>query len=97
MEDTLKHKDDELKSVLEGERSRATATSSEKKEWADLRIVLESKLAEAQSLNNSLQSELDRVRAAQADLEKDFEAQIEEARASASASAAAAAPRGGAA
>jgi myosin heavy subunit len=83
MEDSLKQKDDELNSVLDGERSRATAANMEKKEWSDLRINLENQLADAQNLNESLQSELDRVRstqAQQANTERELRAQIEDLR-----------------
>lgn len=62
MEESLRKKDDEMNSVLDGERSRATAINMEKKEWADLRMDLEDRLAEAQSLNNSMKEELDRMR-----------------------------------
>ncbi|KAH7391381.1 hypothetical protein BKA64DRAFT_710285 [Cadophora sp. MPI-SDFR-AT-0126] len=81
MEDTLKQKDDELNNVLDGERSRATALNVEKKEFSDLKMNLESKLADAQNLNESLQSELDRVRASQANTERELRSQIEELRA----------------
>jgi hypothetical protein len=83
MEDSLKQKDDELNSVLDGERSRATAANMEKKEWSDLRMDLENKLADAQNLNESLQSELNRVRstqAQQANTERELRAQIEDLR-----------------
>jgi hypothetical protein len=80
MEDTLKQKDDELNSILDGERTRATAANMEKKELSDLRIDLENKLADAQNLNESLQSELDRVRGSQANTERELRAQIEELR-----------------
>ncbi|KAI1395439.1 hypothetical protein F4819DRAFT_189929 [Hypoxylon fuscum] len=62
MEDQLKKKDDELNQVMDGERSRATASNLEKKEWDDLRSNLESKLTEAQNLNDSLRDELDSIR-----------------------------------
>ena len=81
MEDSLKQKDDELNNVLDAERSRATAANREKKELSDLRMELENKLAEAQNLNQSLQSELDRVRISQANTERDLREQIEELRA----------------
>jgi hypothetical protein len=80
MEDNLKQKDDELNSVLDNERNRATAANMEKKEWSDLKQELESKLADAQNLNESLQSELDRVRSSQANSERELRAQIEELR-----------------
>ncbi|KAI1334635.1 hypothetical protein F5Y15DRAFT_409579 [Xylariaceae sp. FL0016] len=62
MEDQMKKKDDELGALLDGERSRASASNLEKKEWDDLRTDLESKLSQAQNLNNSMQDELDRMR-----------------------------------
>lgn len=80
MEDNLKQKDDELNSVLDGQRNRATAANVEKKEWADLRVDLESKLADAQNLNESLQSELDRVRASQSNTERELRTQLDELR-----------------
>jgi hypothetical protein len=89
MEDSLKQKDDELNSILDGERSRATAANMEKKEWSDLRIDLENRLADAQNLSESLQSELDRVRstqAQQANTERELRAQIEDLRSSGAAS-----------
>jgi hypothetical protein len=81
MEDSLKQKDDELNNILDAERTRATAANIEKKELSDLRMELENKLAEAQNLNESLQSELDRVRTSQANTERDLREQIEEFRA----------------
>jgi hypothetical protein len=82
MEDNLKQKDDELNSVLDGERNRATAANMEKKEWSGLRLDLESKLADAQNLNMSLQSELDRLLGSQTNTERELRAEIEELRAS---------------
>lgn len=58
----MKKKEDEMNSVLDGERSRASEANAEKQEWADLRLSLEDKLAEAQSLNDSMKLELERVR-----------------------------------
>ncbi|CZR55258.1 related to GRIP1 associated protein 1 [Phialocephala subalpina] len=87
MEDNLKQKDDELNNVLDGERSRASAANMEKKEWDDMKSRLENQLADAQNLNDTLQSELDRVRGSQASTERDLRSQIEELRAAAAASA----------
>jgi hypothetical protein len=84
MEDTLKQKDDELNNALDAERNRESTATAEKKEWSDLRLELESKLADAQSFTESLQSELDRVRDSHASTEKDLQAQLEELRASGS-------------
>jgi hypothetical protein len=78
MEDNLKQKDDELTSALDRERNRATAANMEKEEWSNMRMDLENKLADAQNLTESLQSELDRVRASQTNTERALRAQIEE-------------------
>ncbi|KIM97918.1 hypothetical protein OIDMADRAFT_203196 [Oidiodendron maius Zn] len=84
MEDTLKQKDDELTNALDAERNRESTATAEKREWSDLRLELENKLADAQNLTESLQSELNRVRDSHADTEKDLQAQIEELRESGS-------------
>jgi hypothetical protein len=81
MEDNLKQKDDELNVALDGERNRATAANLEKKEWSELRLDLESKLVEAQNLNESMQSELERVRDSRETSEKELRDQIEKAQA----------------
>ncbi|RFU24757.1 hypothetical protein B7463_g11582, partial [Scytalidium lignicola] len=77
MEDTIKRKDDELQNALDA-KDRSAADNSEMKRLEDLKLDLEAKLADAQSLNDSLQSELDRVRTEQAGTERDLRAQIEE-------------------
>jgi predicted nucleic acid-binding Zn-ribbon protein len=80
MEDALKKKDDELNSVLDGERSKAAAANSAKKEWDDARAKLEDKLAEAQELNNSLQREIDRIRGEHANEIRRLREDLEQAR-----------------
>ncbi|PKS09890.1 hypothetical protein jhhlp_004513 [Lomentospora prolificans] len=62
MEDTMKKKEDEMNRILDDNRSRASAANMEKKEWDDLRVNLENKLAEAQDLNESLRDEIERMR-----------------------------------
>ncbi|PHH51851.1 Protein SPA2 [Ceratocystis fimbriata CBS 114723] len=54
-------KDEELKNTLDGERSRSTAANLEKKEWSDMRLDLEDKLAAAQSLNSRLQEDIEHM------------------------------------
>ncbi|KAL5630294.1 hypothetical protein BROUX41_000166 [Berkeleyomyces rouxiae] len=54
-------KNEEIKNTLDGERSRSTAANLEKKEWSDMRLDLEDKLASAQSHNSQLQDELQRM------------------------------------
>ncbi|KAM6520285.1 component of the polarisome [Fusarium solani] len=62
MEDAMKNREEEISGVLDEERSRATAHNLEKQEWDDIRLDLENKLAEAQTLNDSMKQELQRVR-----------------------------------
>ncbi|PQE29965.1 hypothetical protein CJF32_00000630 [Rutstroemia sp. NJR-2017a WRK4] len=78
MEDDLKRKDDELQNALNGQRGKDASLDSEKKEWADLRISLENKLADAHNLNDDLQSELARVRASQANSERELRSRLTE-------------------
>lgn len=54
MEDAMKKKEDEL--------STALSSSGDKEEWDRVRQDLESKLTEAQNLNDSMKQELDRMR-----------------------------------
>jgi hypothetical protein len=84
MEDTIKQKDDELSNALDAERNRESTATAEKKEWSDMRLELESKLADAQSLAESLQSELERTRDSHSSTQKELQAQIEELRISGS-------------
>ncbi|KAI1138030.1 hypothetical protein F5Y05DRAFT_48400 [Hypoxylon sp. FL0543] len=80
MEEQLKKKDDELTRLMDGERSRATASNVEKKEWDDLRTGLEDRLTEAQSLNESLRDELERMKDEHAVETRKLREEIEEAR-----------------
>lgn len=80
----MKKKDDELNDVLEGERSRSTAADAEKSEWSNMRLDLESKLAEAQNLNDALRAELDQLRDEHANETQQLRDEIEDARTSAS-------------
>ncbi|KAL1882258.1 component of the polarisome [Diaporthe australafricana] len=84
MEDQLKKKDDEMNEILDGERSRSTAASAEKTELSNMRLGLESQLAEAQNLNDSLREQLDRLRDDYANETRQLRDEIEEARSSVS-------------
>lgn len=81
-EDSLRQKSEELASALDEERSKASKLNLEKKELSDLGLRLENQLADAQRLNESLQSELDRVRSEHSNLERELRAQIDEQRTS---------------
>ncbi|QSZ29291.1 hypothetical protein DSL72_003804 [Monilinia vaccinii-corymbosi] len=78
MEGDLKRKDGELNIVLGQQRERDALVDADKKEWEDLRMDLENKLADAQNLNDVLQSELDQARESQANSDREFKSQIEE-------------------
>lgn len=52
---------DKLSTALDGERSRASAVDAERQEWSGVRADLERRLAEAQSLNESVKEELERM------------------------------------
>ncbi|KAI3395732.1 hypothetical protein diail_955 [Diaporthe ilicicola] len=84
MEDQLKKKDDELNEILDGERSRSTAANAEKTELSNMRLGLESQLADAQNLNESLKEQLDRLRDQHANETRQLRDEIEEARSSVS-------------
>ncbi|KAK4201824.1 hypothetical protein QBC40DRAFT_48994 [Triangularia verruculosa] len=80
MEDALKKKDDDLINALDGERSRATASNAEKREWDDARAELENKLAQVEELNESMKRELDRIRDEHDDELRQLREQLDEAR-----------------
>lgn len=95
LEELLRSKDEELarssdagqsgvrvSSYLSWSRSQANSqqvSSTERQEWDDLRMDLESKVSKAEDLNNSLQVELDRVRAEHDSMEQDLRGQLDEA------------------
>ncbi|KAI0409401.1 hypothetical protein F4802DRAFT_604603 [Xylaria palmicola] len=62
LENAIEKKDEELMALQNGERSRATASNQEKREWEDMRKSLEGKLAEAESLNTTIRDDLERLR-----------------------------------
>lgn len=83
MEDQLKRKDDEMNEILDGERSRSTTNNAEKEQLSNIRIDLESKLTEAQNLNDALREDLDRLRDEHAVETRQLREEIEEAGAAA--------------
>ncbi|TVY32244.1 Protein SPA2 [Lachnellula subtilissima] len=78
MEDNLKAKDDELASVLD----QSASATAEKSEWLNLRKNLEDQVADVQNLNESLQSEIERVRADQANTERELRTELAEVKSS---------------
>ncbi len=83
MDNAMRNKTDELNSLLDGERARATAANLERKEWADARADLESQLADARNLNESLRDEMDRTRDDHAAEARQLRAQMDDLRESA--------------
>ncbi|KAJ2906430.1 hypothetical protein MKZ38_001790 [Zalerion maritima] len=80
MEDAMKRKDDEMNNILDGERSRATASNLEKNEWDDVRNELENKLEESRDMNGSLQGQLDGMRNEHDKELQDLKEQLEDVR-----------------
>jgi len=80
MEDAMRKKDEELAGILDKERSRENAASAEKEEWDEMRLTLETKLAQAQELNDSLERELERVRVEHESETRLLQEQLDESR-----------------
>ncbi|KAF5865732.1 component of the polarisome [Aspergillus alliaceus] len=78
LEGLLKAKDEELFKYKEGHHNTQVDTS-ERQEWEDLKLDLETKVSKAEELNSSLQSELDKVRTEHNAMEKELRSQIDEA------------------
>ncbi|KAF2440126.1 hypothetical protein P171DRAFT_435927 [Karstenula rhodostoma CBS 690.94] len=72
----LRDKDVELQKAKDADSVRDTNTASERAEWDDLRYSLEEKVEQAESLNTSLRSEIDRLRNENADTERNLRDQI---------------------
>lgn len=79
MEAEIKSKDEELTTLKNDERSRAATSDAEKKEWDDVRVALEGRLAEADSMNASIRDELERAREEHALEARTLREEIEEA------------------
>ena len=62
MKDDMRRKDDELARLMDGERSRPTASNAEKKGWEGSRAELEARLADARDRNESLKDQIHHMR-----------------------------------
>ncbi|KAJ9318331.1 hypothetical protein DTO271D3_1588 [Paecilomyces variotii] len=78
LEALVKEKDEEI-AKLRDDQDRSQINDTAKQEWEDVRANLESKVSQAESLNTSLQSELDRMRMDHESRERDFQLQLDEA------------------
>ncbi|POS83966.1 hypothetical protein EPUL_004781 [Erysiphe pulchra] len=80
-EENLKQKDNELSNYMKNQTERVVQMETEKKDFKEQLVKLEARLADAQSLNEKLKTELDRVQAAHANESSDLQAQIQELKA----------------
>jgi hypothetical protein len=76
LEGSLRDKDAELQKAKDAESMRDTNTASERADWDDLRYSLEEKVEKAESLNDSLRSEIERLRNENADSERNLRDQL---------------------
>lgn len=77
-ENSIKDKDDEIQRLRDADSMRDGNTASERAEWDDLRLSLEEKVEQAESLNFSLRADIDRIRAENDGAKKQMEAHIVE-------------------
>jgi hypothetical protein len=76
LEETLQQKEGQIQKFQDSDRTRDSTTASERAEWDELRYSLEEKVGQAEDLNASLRSEIDRLRTENADVERSLRAQI---------------------
>ncbi|KAJ8109324.1 hypothetical protein OPT61_g7545 [Boeremia exigua] len=76
MEGTLQEREEELQKLKDAEGSRDTNTASERAGWDELRSSLQDKVEQAENLNASLRSELDRIRGDHEDEQRSLRKQI---------------------
>jgi hypothetical protein len=76
LEEMLRGKDEQIQKLEDADRLRDSTTASERAEWDELRYSLEEKVGQAENLNSSLRSEIDRLRTENADVEHNLRAQI---------------------
>jgi predicted nucleic acid-binding Zn-ribbon protein len=62
--------------ILQAKDAERAEFASERSEWEELRYSLERKVEEAEDLNSSLRSEINKLRTENADMEQDLRAQI---------------------
>ncbi|KAI5780027.1 hypothetical protein EDC01DRAFT_668963 [Geopyxis carbonaria] len=78
LESSLHARDQEVQALKDEERIRENAANEKRNEWAELRIDLEGKLADAESLNNSLRSEIEKVKSEKAANERALHEQLDQ-------------------
>ncbi|KAF2840939.1 hypothetical protein M501DRAFT_929926 [Patellaria atrata CBS 101060] len=80
LETSLRDKDEEMELIQNTGKDRDNVYNKERDNWSDLQYSLEQKVEEAQRLNTSLQSELERMRIEKESSERDLRMQLDEAR-----------------
>ncbi|KAL9091089.1 MAG: hypothetical protein Q9165_005016 [Trypethelium subeluteriae] len=80
LEAQLREKDAEMQKLRSSHSEKEDAAGADRAEWDDMRGDLEQKLADAQTLNESIQSELERFRTDSTNTERELRVQLEEAR-----------------
>ncbi|KAL9079419.1 MAG: hypothetical protein Q9157_001718, partial [Trypethelium eluteriae] len=80
LEAQLREKDAEMQKLRSSHSEKEDAAGAERAEWDEMRGDLERKLADAQTLNESIQSELERFRTDSTNTERELRVQLEEAR-----------------
>ncbi|KAF1846070.1 uncharacterized protein K460DRAFT_119468 [Cucurbitaria berberidis CBS 394.84] len=76
LESQLRDRDEELLRLQNNDKTRDGNTASERAEWDELRYSLEEKVEQAENLNSSLRSDIDRLRSENDGVEKSLRAQI---------------------
>lgn len=76
LELSIRDKDSELQRLQDADRMRDGNTAAERADWDDLRFSLEDKVEQAENLNSSLRSEIDRLRSENEQVERNFRTQI---------------------
>lgn len=80
MDADTKRKKEEMDSVLDAERARASASNVEKQEWSNQRRDLENQLADSANLAETLQQDMDQMRSDHSAEERQLRAQIDDLR-----------------
>ncbi|KAK4690744.1 protein SPA2, partial [Lecanoromycetidae sp. Uapishka_2] len=77
LEDQLRYKGLEMEKIHGSYNDDRNTQNQEREKWKILQSSLEGKLAEARNLNDSLKTELHKIRSDQADTERDMQSQMD--------------------
>ncbi|KAI9821120.1 MAG: component of the polarisome [Pycnora praestabilis] len=79
LEARMREKDEQLSTSEQSEQLWGKKSDLERKKWSELESDLSNKLAEAQNINDSLKSELDRLQTSSSDTERKLRTQLDQA------------------